>query len=369
MIPVYGRTYKVSETSPHDFHDCGATYGRGMTFVANASTVANAWIAKGIAWGYVVEVLAGTDYTDQYAIYVANQAAVRAYLQQNSSGDGERDIQQFKVGALAELTSELAADYTLTISTTAIGATSIAGNITASTAADINTLVVKAYVNDVYVGQDAALAADTPDWTVTPVTATVAGDIVDAKIFVDGKLVEELRAGVRFNAPTIDAGPFTATNTAVTGTSAYNGKIVYLYKAGTTLLGSATVGAGAWSVSGLALVGGDVLTAKVGLGVVESAASTSSTIDYEAPVITSAAPSAATSPAIVVSGTLAGDAAGNSLVTLYVNAVASAFTDTTSAGGAWSITGITAVATDVLTARAGAGASLSAASNSLVVTA
>ncbi|WP_207535893.1 beta strand repeat-containing protein, partial [Desertivirga arenae] len=136
-------------------------------------------------------------------------------------------------------------------------------------------------------------------------------------------------------APVITNTYIAGSGKTVTGTSVeISGTTIYLYKTSggtTTTIGTTTVNAfGNWSVLGLTLASGDVLTAKAdATNKALSAASNSVTVQASAPtapVVTSPIYAGATS----VSGT-----AGNTLVKLYVDGTP--LTNTSNAA-TWSIT-------------------------------
>ena len=82
------------------------------------------------------------------------------------------------------------------------------------------------------------------------------------------------------------SGSYLATNTVVSGTSTeIAGTLIYLYKNGTSLLGTTTVNMyGNWTISALTLTAGDVLTAKAeASGKMISASSASVTVIASAP--------------------------------------------------------------------------------------
>ena len=150
-------------------------------------------------------------------------------------------------------------------------------------------------------------------------------------------IVAGTTSGGTASAPVITGSYTQGSGKTVTGTSSEGaGATINLYKASTTLLGTATVnGYGAWSVSGLTLATGDVLTAKASVtGKTESTASASKTVSSgtpSAPAISGSVSYKTTS----ISGT-----GGSGTVTLYVDGTPIA--TTTASGGSWSFSGIAA---------------------------
>jgi hypothetical protein len=138
------------------------------------------------------------------------------------------------------------------------------------------------------------------------------------------------------SAPVI-TGSYLASATAVNGSSGEpEGTTIQVFKAGSTLLGSTTVsGFGAWSVTGITLTAGDVLTAKASVtGKAVSAASNSKTVGSSLPSAPSISGSITTTTSSL-SGT-----GGSGTVTLYVDGLP--IQTVTPVGGNWSITGIEA---------------------------
>lgn len=137
--------------------------------------------------------------------------------------------------------------------------------------------------------------------------------------------------------PSITGSYTQGSAKTVTGSSTEPiGTSIELFKAGSTSLGTATVnGYGVWSVSGLTLNSGDVLTAKASVtGKATSAASNSKTVGSSLP----SAPSI--SGSITTTTTSLSGTGGSGTVTIYVDGLP--IRTVTPVGGNWSITGIEA---------------------------
>ena len=143
-------------------------------------------------------------------------------------------------------------------------------------------------------------------------------------------------SAVQTTVPFISGTYIAGSSKTVSGTSTEAaGSTITLYKAGTTLLGTATVTAyGTWTISGLTLATSDVLTAYAkAAGKTLSAVSNAVTVAASAPgapVITGSYQSGATS----ISGTGA-----SGTVTVYVDGSAVGSVTVT---GAWTLSGIAA---------------------------
>ncbi len=202
------------------------------------------------------------------------------------------------------------------------------------------------YVNGVSKETSAAIALNAT--TNFSVSGLNAGDTIFARAqasatstFFSGlsnKLVVSSRAGAT-SAPFISGAYTSGSGKTVSGTSTETpGTTIYLFKASTTSLGTTTVNSyGIWSVSGLTLAGGDVLTARaLAVGKTISSASSSVTVSSTTPATPGGLPSGITVYTTSVSGTLSGVTAGDT-VRMYVDGalVASVVASTN-----WTISGL-----------------------------
>ncbi|VXB21033.1 conserved hypothetical protein [Flavobacterium sp. 9AF] len=158
------------------------------------------------------------------------------------------------------------------------------------------------------------------------VTGLIQGDIVKARaVATTGSFVlsdnsNTIKVTVNTvtpsNSPVITGNYIAGTNKTVTGTSTeVAGTVITLFKAGTIQIGTAVVNSfGNWSISGLTLVAGDILTAKAEAeGKLISAVSNSVTVAASLPAApTVSAPINAYAP--LIKGTL-----GQGDVTVYVD--------------------------------------------------
>lgn len=167
---------------------------------------------------------------------------------------------------------------------------------------------------------------------------------------------------VKFQAPVLTDNTYTAAGTSVTGTSPDPvDTIITVFRGGSTSMGTTTVKAdGSWTKTGLTLVGNYSLTAKAGLTTAQSAASTAVVVHYDAPVVTDSTYTAASTS---VTGT--SDAADGTAVNVYLNGGSSAGSSTVSSN-TWTVSGLTLVGADSITAKIGSGANLSAASTAVI---
>jgi gliding motility-associated-like protein len=157
--------------------------------------------------------------------------------------------------------------------------------------------------------------------------------------------------GAATATPTITTSPILTSTTTVAGTSVANASII-LY-AGTTQIGTTTASAGGvWSISGLSLTFGQVLTAKAISGTLcLSAASASVTVtrNTSAPIVTGTY--CTTSTITSVSGTST-EAAGT-VIQVFKNSVAHGATTTVASNGTWvASSGISFAPGDIISAKA-----------------
>lgn len=141
---------------------------------------------------------------------------------------------------------------------------------------------------------------------------------------------------VQTTAPVISGTYFSGSNKTVYGTSSeIAGTVIYLYKAGTTLIGTTTVSAyGTWSISGLTLASADVLTATAkASGKTLSATSNAVTVQASQPT----APSV-TGP-LYAGGTSISGTGGSGTVTVYIDGSPIG----TTTGTNWTLSGISSV--------------------------
>jgi len=101
-------------------------------------------------------------------------------------------------------------------------------------------------------------------WTAT-VPALAASDVITATATAPGECVSPASAGVTVQstsaAPVVNSPLCQGANT-VTGTTSETTGTIYVYKAGTTQIGTATISGATWSTTVGALAAGDVITAK-----------------------------------------------------------------------------------------------------------
>lgn len=216
----------------------------------------------------------------------------------------------------------------------------------------------------VYAGSTAlGLATVTSNaWTITSIVIAIDQVLTAYAGSGNSRSAVSNSVTVGDDAPVITDTTYTSASTSVSGTAASpDGTIVTLYKAGSVSLGTTTVTSGAWTKGSLTLAGADSLTAKARVGTPEvSRASAPVVVHYIAPVITGSYADADTT----VNGTMT--APDTTLITVYRNGVSAGTTTVT--GNAWSLAGLTAlVGTDSVTATAGTGANVSAASTAVVV--
>ncbi len=149
------------------------------------------------------------------------------------------------------------------------------------------------------------------------------------------------------SATPVVTSPICIGATTVSGTSSEpNGTVVTVYKNAVSQ-GTTIVTGGAWTMTVASLVNGDIITANaIASGKCTSATSTSVTVaNSAAPVIM---PTQICAGATSVSGTAS--EANGTIITIYINAVSQGTTTVT--GGAFTKTGLTLVAGDVITADA-----------------
>ncbi|MDP3470501.1 MAG: MBG domain-containing protein, partial [Algoriphagus sp.] len=135
------------------------------------------------------------------------------------------------------------------------------------------------------------------------------------------------------SAPLITGKYFAGANQTVSGSSTeLPGTVIYLYKAGTVLLGTTTVNAfGIWEITGLTLTAGDVLTSKADAsGKSISDASPSVTVASGKPV----APTL--SGPIMAGQTSLSGTGGNGVITVYIDGDAIG----TTSGASWTLSGV-----------------------------
>lgn len=223
-----------------------------------------------------------------------------------------------------------------------IASTSIARSVQV-TNTDANAANLLLYINGNQVAITASTVASGSTHTFN-YTGFIEGDIVTARAQVPSSTtsywlsapsssVTVTADASTSSTPVITGSYFSGSGKTVSGYCNENaGTTIYLYKAGSTLLGTTTVNAyGGWSITGLTLAASDVLTAKAdATGKLLSAASTGVTVSTSAP----SAPTITTASIIVgVTSSVAGTG-GSGTVVLYaggeeIGSVASA--------GAWSI--------------------------------
>ncbi len=164
-------------------------------------------------------------------------------------------------------------------------------------------------------------------------------------------------------APNI-SGSYIASNTVVNGTSTEAaGTVIYVYKNGSTLLGTATVNIyGNWTLSGLSLNAGDVLTAKA-----ESYGKTLSNSSGSVTVAASAPTAPTLSGPIQAGATTISGTGGIGTVEIYVDGSLLG----TTTGASWSFTGYNSneiYKGAVITAKNLQNGILSSSSNAVTVT-
>ena len=226
------------------------------------------------------------------------------------------------------------------INTTTLYANTGSTNITV-TNAHPTTANLFLYVNGLQVGSFTNVAGNTAR-TFT-YTGLIDGDIVQARADGTGtnevisnysNTVSVLASAVQTIAPVI-TGTYVAGATSISGTSTEAaGTIVYLYRSDTVLIGSATVSAfGTWTVTGIALSAGDVVTARAkAFGKTLSAASASKTVAASTPNAPTISGSY-TYLSTQISGT-----GGNGTVTVYVDGSPIG----TTTGASWTLSSIPA---------------------------
>ncbi len=141
----------------------------------------------------------------------------------------------------------------------AAGATSVTG-----TSSEADGTVIQVYVNGSPLGSTTTVTTNA--WTMSGMTALVAGDLVKATALATGKLLSvfsnEVTVSAVTTAPTV-ASPILAGATTVSGTSAEaDGAVITVYVNGFPLGSTTTVTSNAWLLAGVtALNGGDLVTA------------------------------------------------------------------------------------------------------------
>ncbi|HEX6915392.1 MAG TPA: Ig-like domain-containing protein [Chitinophagaceae bacterium] len=173
------------------------------------------------------------------------------------------------------------------------------------------------------------------------VTARAIGSAANNMLSAASAAKTVTESSTTTTAPVI-SGSYTNASTYVRGTSTEaEGTVIYLYKAGSTLLGSTTVTSqGTWIVDSLTLAASDQLTTKAkAVGEVLSAASTPAVTVQAAPT-TPAVTGTYFAGATSVSGT----GTNGNTITLYVDGSpvysnGTAMTTTVS-GGTWTISGL-----------------------------
>ncbi|WP_439879799.1 T9SS type A sorting domain-containing protein [Pontibacter sp. MBLB2868] len=171
------------------------------------------------------------------------------------------------------------------------------------------------------------LATNTTTWVVN-LTNLSNGDVLYARATYNSPCtstsgrsnavnVAIVTTPVQSAAPVI-IGSYCGTTTAISGTSSEApGTTINLYD-GATLIGTTKVNAyGAWTISGLSLVGGKTVTAKAtALNKTESVASSPKTIGTS---YSGALPTITSSPIVEGDTKVTGKAPVNTVITLYIN--------------------------------------------------
>jgi uncharacterized repeat protein (TIGR02543 family) len=242
-------------------------------------------------------------------------------------------LTSFSSFALGEL-APLASDAPVLNSPIAEGATSVSGT---STEADGTTITV--YVNGSSVGTT-TVASNA--WTMSGMTALVAGELVKATATASGEAESPFSNVVTVQAYTAApavSSPIGEGATSVSGTSTEaDGTTIDVYVDGSSV-GTTTVASNAWTKTGLtALTAGQQVKAKAtASGKLESGFSSIVTVEQvtAVPVVSSPIAEGATS----VSGT--STEADGTIIDVYVDG--SSVGTTTVASNAWTMSGMTAL--------------------------
>jgi hypothetical protein len=349
---TYGKTYKNLPTSGRIYETGdGRSIYPGGTFVASQSSAADEGIQMGFARGHMVELF------DEAT--VALRAARRdqllreiAVFCQAHFGQG---VPQTQLAQAATETQFLASNAgTITVDPVSGDELEVTGTVSISGK-------FRALLNGVIDGTVFTVAVAGP-YSHTFVGNPVQGDVVGVQaMLADGVTVASDPVNVTVLSNDISLSPVIAGDTVVTFSVGVAGTFqAQISSVDSGVAAAKTVGTGRTLTFGAPPVGGDIV------GVYETTPPISGpvtvTTKFQAPIITAGPTAGQTS----VPGTTISTVNGT-LITLFVNGI-SAGTNTV-AGNTWTVSPITAlVVGDVLTARAGAGATLSALSAAVTIT-
>ncbi|HLO90516.1 MAG TPA: T9SS type A sorting domain-containing protein [Lentimicrobium sp.] len=301
--------------------------GTAITYTELTSNPATVYVAVDGTWTFVTN-LTQTQF---------NEATILATATYNSCLSGYSLVSKKTSGNVGVITA------TPTIVTTQILASPTVARTVQVTNTDATASYLKLYINSIEVATSPTTITTGNSYTFT-YTGFIEGEVVTARaqsITLDYWLSNPSNA-ITVTASTVQTGaPFIAgtyvsgSGKTVSGTSNETaGTVINLYKASTTLIGTANVTAyGTWAVTNLTLAAGDILTAAAkATGKTISGNSNSVTVASgipTAPVITGSYSAGATS----VSGT-----GGLGTVTVFVDGSPIG----TATGASWTLSAIPA---------------------------